>query len=102
MLHLSGDDRTVAGGRETVCEGMLLLAVYSLGLGIPFFIAGLSVDSFFRWFERLRGYFRVVEVTAGALLIFVGFLVLTNRLTALNSYFGFMNRIVESAEALLL
>ncbi len=93
---------TVAGGRDTVYQGMLLLAVYSAGLGIPFFLAGYSLDLFLRWFERIRPHFRVVEVVAGCLLVGVGFLVLTNRLTALNSYFSFMNRLVEAAESALL
>lgn len=93
---------TVAGGRETVYEGMLLLGIYSAGLGLPFFAAGYSLDLFLRWFERIRAHFRKVEVVAGVLLIGVGLLVLTNRLTALNSYFSFMNRLVEAAESMLL
>lgn len=93
---------TVAGSRETVGEGMALLAVYSAGLGVPFFLAGWSIEFFFRALERMRGHFRRVEIASGVLLVGVGVLVLTNRLTALNSWFGFLNRVVETAEGWML
>ena len=93
---------TIAGGRETVYEGMMLLGVYSLGLGVPFFLAGWSIEYFFRALQRMRRHFRTVEIVSGALLIAVGLLVLTNRLTILNDYFLFMNEIVEAAEQRLL
>jgi len=93
---------TIAGGRETVYQGMALLAVYSAGLAIPFFVAGWSIDYFFRAFQHVKRYFRQVEIVSGALLVAVGLLVMTNRLTLLNEYFLFLNRIVESAEQALL
>jgi len=93
---------TIAGGRETVYQGMLLLAVYSLGLGVPFFLAGWSIEYFFRAFQRVKQYFRQVEIVSGALLLAVGLLILTNRLTVLNEYFLFLNDIVEAAEQALL
>lgn len=93
---------TIAGGRETVYQGMVLLAVYSAGLAIPFFLAGWSIEYFFRAFQKVKRYFRVVEVSSGVLLVAVGLLVVTNRLTLLNEYFSFLNRLVESAEQLLL
>jgi cytochrome c-type biogenesis protein len=93
---------TLAGGRETVYEGMLLLAVYSAGLGLPFVIAGWSIDVFFTAFRRMRGYFRQVELVAGALLVAVGVLVATNRLAVLNDYFVFLSDVVTRAEEALL
>jgi cytochrome c-type biogenesis protein len=93
---------TVAGSRETVGQGMALLAVYSAGLGVPFFAAGWSIELFFRSLDRMKRHFRRVEVVSGVLLVAVGVLVLTNRLTALNSWFGFLNRVVERAEAWML
>ncbi len=93
---------TIAGGRETVYEGMFLLAVYSAGLGIPFFLAGWSIEYFFRAFQRVKSWFRVIEVVSGALLVAIGGLVITNRLTALNDYFSFLNRVVERLEQALL
>lgn len=93
---------TVAGSRETAGEGMALLAVYSAGLGVPFFLAGWSIEFFFRSLERIKHHFRRIEMVSGALLVAVGLLVLTDRLSALNAYFTFLNRVVESAEAWLL
>jgi cytochrome c-type biogenesis protein len=93
---------TVAGSRETVGQGMALLAVYSAGLGVPFFLAGWSIEFFFRSLDRMKRHFRRVEVVSGALLVAVGLLVLTNRLTMLNAWFGFLNRVVETAEGWML
>jgi cytochrome c-type biogenesis protein len=93
---------TIAGGQETVGQGMFLLAVYSLGLGVPFFLAGWSIEYFFRAFERVKRHFRYVEIVSGLLLVAVGLLVLTNRLAVLNGYFLFLNQVVEAAEQALL
>lgn len=97
-----GSILTIAGARETTTDGMLLLSVYSLGLGIPFFFAGASLDTFLRWFAKYRHYLPLIRTLSGSFLVIVGVLILTNRLTSLNSYFTFMNRVVEAAEALLL
>jgi cytochrome c-type biogenesis protein len=93
---------TLAGGRETVYEGMLLLAVYSAGLGLPFLLAGWSIEFFFTAFQRMRAHFRRVEIVSGALLVAVGVLVATNRLAVLNDYFLFLSDVVEKAEQALL
>lgn len=93
---------TIAGGRETVYQGMLLLAVYSLGLALPFFLAGWSVEFLFESTRRLKRYLRPIEIFSGVLLIALGVLVATNRLTALNRYFFFLNDLVEAAEQWLL
>jgi cytochrome c-type biogenesis protein len=93
---------TIAGSRDTVYQGMALLAVYSLGLGIPFFLAGWSIEYFFRALGRMRRHFRRIEIASGLLLIALGFLVATNRLTLLNDNFVFLNRVVERAEQWLL
>jgi cytochrome c-type biogenesis protein len=93
---------TIAGGRDTVYQGMSLLAVYSLGLGLPFFLAGWSVEFLFESAKRIRPHLRRIEIASGALLIALGVLVATNRLTALNSYFSVLNRVVEAGEQWLL
>jgi len=77
-----------ASQQETVAQGVLLLAAYSAGLGIPFIVAGLAVNGFFRVFGRLRGSMRTIEVVSGALLVGVGLLLVTDRLTLLARYFA--------------
>jgi cytochrome c-type biogenesis protein len=93
---------TVAGSQETVVQGMGLLAVYAAGLAVPFLLAGLSVEWFFRSLASVRRHVRRIEQVSGLLLVALGVLVATNRLTALNGYFAFLNQVVERAEAWLL
>ena len=68
---------TLAGGRETVGAGAALLAVYSLGLGIPFLIAALFSSSFMRFLARFRMHLGRVEKVMGGLLVLTGVLFLT-------------------------
>jgi cytochrome c-type biogenesis protein len=68
---------TLAGGRETVGEGALLLAAYSLGLGIPFLIAALFSGAFMRFLQRFRVHLGRVEKAIGGLLVIAGILFLT-------------------------
>ena len=65
----------VAGAQAEMMRGILLLATYSLGLGIPFLLAALATDSFLRWSKRFKGHFEVVEKISGVLLILVGLLI---------------------------
>lgn len=68
---------TLAGGRETVSEGALLLAAYSLGLGIPFLIAALFSGAFMRFLSKFRVHLGRVEKVIGALLVVAGVFFLT-------------------------
>jgi cytochrome c-type biogenesis protein len=63
---------TLAGGRETVGEGALLLAAYSLGLGIPFLIAALFSGAFMRFLSRFRVHLGRMEKAIGAMLVLAG------------------------------
>jgi cytochrome c-type biogenesis protein len=68
---------TLAGGRETVAEGALLLGAYSLGLGIPFLVAALFSGAFMRFLGRFRMHMGTVEKLMGAFLVVAGVLFLT-------------------------
>lgn len=68
---------TLAGGRETVGEGALLLFVYSIGLGIPFLLAALFSGSFMRFLSRFRVHLGRVEKVIGGLLVIAGVLFMT-------------------------
>jgi len=76
-----------ASQQETVGQGVALLTAYSAGLGIPFLLSALAVNGFFKVFGRLRGSMRAVEVVSGALLVGVGLLLVTDRLTLIAQYF---------------
>jgi cytochrome c-type biogenesis protein len=73
---------TLAGGRETVGEGALLLGVYSLGLGIPFLVAALFSGAFMRFMARFRVHLGQVEKAIGALLVIAGLLFMTGGMQA--------------------
>src|SRR6185436_13836253 len=62
----------LAAGEETVFRGMFLLFVYSMGLGIPFILTGMGVNTFLRFFNKYKRFIRVGEVLAGVLLVVVG------------------------------
>ena len=64
-------------------RGMLLLAVYSAGLAVPFLIAAVAVERFLDWFQRFRKYLPWVMRVSGALLVLVGTLLLTGEFTRL-------------------
>jgi len=78
----------VAASKATVAKGAGLLAVYSLGLGVPFIIAALAVELFAAFLTRFRRYLTYVEKVMGALLVLTGiaFLPFVGLFTQLNSW----------------
>ena len=88
----------LAGSRDTMAEGTVLLLVYSAGLAIPFLAAGWSIEYFFRVFERVKHHFRKLEMASGLLLVAVGLLLVTGQFARLNSQFTFLTRFVTAAE----
>ncbi len=77
---------TVAGGQESIGQGVALLAVYSAGLGIPFIVAGVAINFFFTFFNRIRRHMRKVEVGSGLLLVVVGGLIFLGNFSLLGIY----------------
>jgi cytochrome c-type biogenesis protein len=73
----------IAANESTVGNGMLLLAVYSLGLGIPFLITGVGFNYFLGFSSWLKRHFRVVELISGGFLLIVGVLIFFNSFGAL-------------------
>ncbi|MBF0610186.1 MAG: cytochrome c biogenesis protein CcdA [Magnetococcales bacterium] len=74
----------VAGAQETVTEGILLLAVYSMGLGVPFLLAGMATNSFFAFFTRIKKHLHKIEMVSGLLLVAVGILIFMGDFTRLS------------------
>lgn len=77
---------TLAATQAGLGAGMALLGVYALGLAIPFLVTALALDRFLGWFQRFRPYLVWVDRTAGALLILLGILLVTDRFTLLAGY----------------
>ena len=83
---------TLAAQRETVFQGMFLLAVYSAGLAIPFLLTSLGLGSFLKFYKGFRRHLQAVEVASGVLLIALGTLMAFNKFTIFNRYLGFLTR----------
>ena len=71
----------VAGAEGTALRGAALLAVYSLGIGLPFLIAALFAPLFVRWAGRFKRHLHKIEVTMGALLVVTGVLFITGSMS---------------------
>jgi cytochrome c-type biogenesis protein len=73
----------LAGARDTVGEGVAMLAVYAAGLGLPFLLAALFVRPFMRFMRGFRRHMGRVEAAMGGLLCVVGVLMATGRFETL-------------------
>jgi cytochrome c-type biogenesis protein len=78
--------------QNTVGKGILLLAIYSAGLAVPFLLTSLGIERFLAFYSRFRRHLNTVEVASGVLLIAIGMLVVLNKFTILSGYLGFLNR----------
>jgi cytochrome c-type biogenesis protein len=81
-----------AAAEDTVMKGTLLLAVYSLGLAVPFLLTSIGIDRFLKFYSRFRRHLHTIEVVSGVLLIAIGLLIVTRHFTMLSGYLGFLNR----------
>lgn len=82
----------LAAASDTVARGVLLLAIYSAGLAVPFLLTAVGLSQFLRFYKNFRRYLHAVEVFSGALLLFIGGLVFFNKLTWLSGKLTFLNR----------
>jgi len=67
-------------------SGMALLAFYSLGLGVPFVLTSLAINTFLSYFDRIKKYLRIVSILSGIFLIILGALLFTDSLQVLNIF----------------
>ena len=65
--------------------GLILSAFYSAGLAVPFLITGLGINQFLSFYTKFRRHLHKVEVVSGIILILIGILVMSNRVTMLSS-----------------
>lgn len=79
---------TLAATRASMAEGVGLLAVYSLGLAIPFLLATVLLGHFLQGFARIRHWLPWISRVSGALLLLVGVLLLTGYFTVLSGIFA--------------
>jgi cytochrome c-type biogenesis protein len=82
----------LAATQNSVGKGILLLAIYSLGLAVPFLLTSLGIERFLKFYSRFRSHMHALEVASGALLIVLGGLLVFGRFTIIARYFSFLNR----------
>jgi cytochrome c-type biogenesis protein len=78
---------SVSASRDTAWEGAGLLAVYSLGLGVPFFLAGIAIGPFLAFFQGFKKHLRTVERVMGVFLVITGLLFVTGNFTRISYWF---------------
>lgn len=77
----------VAASEETAWDGARLLAIYSLGLGVPFLLAGIAIGPFLTFFSGFRKHMGTVEKVMGGLLVVTGLLFITGQFTRIAYWF---------------
>jgi len=82
-----GSILTLAAASTTVGQGAFLLSVFSLGLAVPFLIIAGGIGSASNYISRLSKYLNVISIIGGLFLIFLGVLLLTNKLGVWIAYF---------------
>jgi cytochrome c-type biogenesis protein len=76
----------LAGSSDTVAEGGLLLGVYSLGLAVPFVLAGALFTRAMGAFRWLRDHYRAIQVVGGGVMVALGLLLFFERFYVLRVY----------------
>jgi len=85
---LLGSVLILAAQAHTLSAGVLLLAVYALGLGLPFLVVGAAFDQLAPQLRRLSPYTGAIERVAGLLLILLGIAIWFNWLLIVSSWFA--------------
>jgi cytochrome c-type biogenesis protein len=81
-----------AAAQDSLVKGVLLLAIYSLRLAVPFLLTSLGIERFLKFYSRFRAHMHTVEVASGGLLIALGVLLVLGRFTIISNYLSFLNR----------
>jgi cytochrome c-type biogenesis protein len=83
---------TFAAAQDSITKGVALLAIYSMGLAVPFLLTALGVERFLKFYSRFRAHMHAIEVASGALLVALGVLLVIGRFTIISNYLSFLNR----------
>jgi cytochrome c-type biogenesis protein len=75
-----------ASTSQNMTTGIVLLAAYSFGLGLPFFVASLAFNLFLSAFQKMQRYMRVIIFVSGFFLIAIGILILTDTFRSIGAY----------------
>ena len=78
-----GSALALASQQGHVVEGMLMLLTYSLGLGVPFLLSAVLIDKLKSAFNWIKAHYDVINLICGAMLVFVGVLMMTGTMGVL-------------------
>ena len=78
-----GSALALASQQGHVVEGMLMLLAYSLGLGVPFLLSAVLIDKLKSAFNWIKAHYDVINLVCGAMLVFVGVLMMTGTMGVL-------------------
>jgi cytochrome c-type biogenesis protein len=73
---------TVGAASATVADGVALLAIYSLGLGVPFLLAALFTDGLTRRLKTMGRAGRLLQLGAGVVMVAMGLAMITGQMSA--------------------
>lgn len=90
----------LAVSSATVLQATLLLAAWSVGLGVPFLIAGLMLGQVMTGIRKIRPIMPVLEIVGGLLVIFLGALIFLGEFTTFNEYFTGASGVAGAEEGL--
>jgi len=79
----------LAGQSSTIGDGIFLLSLYSLGLGIPFLALTVFIKTVWKYLRGIFRYMRIIKVVSGGLLVLIGILILTDTFMLLGSFGGY-------------
>ena len=80
-----------AASEGSTSYGLKLLSVYSLGLGLPFFLSSLALNTFLSYSKVLCRFMRVIMLSSGLLLIIFGIMLLSNKVREISRLFPDLN-----------
>ena len=72
-----GSALMLATSQGNMLEGVVMLLLYSLGLGIPFFVSAILIDRLKGAFTFIKRHYRVINIVSGAFLVVIGVLMAT-------------------------
>ena len=81
-----GSILVLASTEESLKQGILLLTFYSIGLAVPFILAGYLIQRFLVFSKNFRKNINKVSKIGGSILLITGILMITNHLQALGFY----------------
>ena len=83
-----GSALMIAANSQTMLKGSLMLFVYSLGLGVPFILSSLLINSLKSTFDFIKRNYRIINNISGIFLILVGIMMMTGIFTKLIVFFS--------------